>query len=154
MSKDEFWDRIETVNAGMLDVADGTRWVPMSHTADRSANTLWFLTAAGTQIAEATEGGPTSAAYVLADNGKGLFANVSGTLALSHDRTKLEEIWNPIAAAWYDGGIDDPDLRMLSFVVTSGEVWVTPTSGIRFMFNIAKAQLTGTDPDMGDHFMI
>ena len=152
MNKDDFWDRIETVNAGMLDADDATRWVPMSHTADREANTLWFITAQGTQLVDAVTAGPTEAQYLVADNGKGLFAQISGTLALSHDRAKLEELWNPITGAWFEGGIDDPDVRMMSFTISGGEVWVTPTSGVRFMFNIAKAQVTGTQPDMGDHF--
>lgn len=154
MSKDDFWDRIETVNAGMLHTGDGTRWVPMSHTAERVGSTLWFLTAAGTQIVEAVEAGPIETDYIIADNARGLFAQVRGTLVLSKDRAKLEDLWNPVAASWYDGGIDDPDLRMLSLVIASGEVWVTPTSGLRFMFNIAKAQLTGAEPDMGDHFKL
>lgn len=154
MGKDIFWDRLETVNAGMLDAGDGARWVPMSHTADRETNTLWFLTAAGTQAVDAVTAGPQTAAYLLADNAKGLFAQVTGSLALSTDRAKLEELWNPVAGAWFDGGIDDPDLRMLAFTVTGGEVWATPTSGVRFLFNIAKAQVTGKEPDMGDHFTL
>ena len=154
MRKDDFWDRLEKVNAGMLGTVDDVRRVPMSHTADRVANALWFLTAAGTEVADAVASGPMEADYLVADNAKGLFAQIKGTLALSNDRAKLEELWNPIAASWYDGGIDDPDLRMLSFVISEGEVWVTPTSGLRFMFNIAKAQLTGAEPDMGDHFKL
>lgn len=154
MSTTEFWDRIEAVNAGMLDAAGGARWVPMSHYADRAANALWFLTTEGTQIVDAVTAGQHDATYLLADNAKGLFAQVTGSLAISTDRAKLEELWNPVASAWFDGGIDDPDLRLLSFTVTGGEVWVTPTSGVRFMFNIAKAKLTGDAPDMGDHFTL
>jgi general stress protein 26 len=154
MSKTEFWDRVETVNAGMLDVVGGARWVPMSHYADRTTNTLWFITASGTQIVDAVTAGSHDAIYLLADNAKGLFAHVSGSLMVSVDRDMLEKIWNPVASTWFEGGIDDPELRLLSFAVTGGEVWVTPTSGVRFMFNIAKAKLTGDDPDMGDHFTL
>lgn len=154
MNKDVFWDRIETVNAGMLDLDDGARWVPMSHHADREAGRLWFLSAVGTQLADAVAIAPKAARYIVADNAGGVFAQVSGSLAQSHDRAKLEELWNPVAAAWFQGGIDDPDLRMLCFTVSGGEVWVTPTSGLRFMFSVAKARLTGDDPDMGDHFTL
>lgn len=154
MSKTEFWDRIETVNAGMLAPEGSPRWVPMSHHADRAANRLWFITAKGTDITDRLETGPAPASYLLADNGKGLFAQVTGTLSLSDDRAKLEELWGVIVETWFEGGINDPDVRLLSMQVTGGEVWVTPTSGIRFMFNIAKARLTGDDPDMGDHFTL
>jgi len=154
MSKSTFWDRAEDVNAGMLDMSDGERLVPMSHYPDRAAHTLWFITAAGTQAVEAVEDGPKPCGYVICDNGKGLYAHLKGSLALSNDRAKLEELWNTIADSWFEGGIDDPDLRLMSLSLTSGEVWITPTSGIRFMFNIAKSQLTGDEPDMGEHFTL
>ena len=154
MSKDEFWDRAEAVTAGMLDATGGERLVPMSHYADRAANTLWFITAKGTETVDAVEAGPKDSRYVLSDNGKGLYAHLTGVLALSEDRAKLEELWNPVADAWFEGGIDDPDLRLLSFRISAGEVWVTTTSGIRFMYNVAKAKVTGDQPDMGDHFTL
>lgn len=154
MSKTEFWDRIETVNAGMLAPEGSARWVPMSHHADRADNRLWFITAKGTDITDRLETGPAPCTYLVADNGKGLFAQVTGTLSISQDRVKLEELWGVIVETWFEGGINDPDVRLLSMQVTGGEVWVTPTSGIRFMFNIAKARLTGDDPDMGDHFTL
>ncbi len=154
MDNTVFWDRVEKVNAGMLDTGGEARFVPMSHTADRAANTLWFITAQGTALVEAVQSGQTDAAYIVADSAGGLFARLSGTLTLSTDRAKLEELWNPVAATWFDGGIDDPDIRMLAFHIGTGEVWVTPQSGLRFMFNIAKAKVTGDEPDMGDHFTL
>lgn len=154
MTKTKFWDRAEDVNAGMLDSSDGARLVPMSHYSDRDGHKLWFITAAGTQAEEAVEAGAKDCTYVICDNDKGLFAHLKGSLALSTDRAKLEELWNPIASSWFKGGIDDPDLRLLSFSLTGGEVWTTPTSGLRFMFNVAKAQLTGDQPDMGEHFSL
>ncbi len=154
MSKDEFWDRAAAVNAGMLDAQGGKRLVPMSHHADRENNTLWFITATGTDAVDAVATGPMPCAYVLADNGNGLYAHLHGSLSRSNDAAKLDELWSPVAAAWFEGGRDDPDIRLLSFKITKGEVWATSTSGIAFVFNIARAKLTGGQPDMGDHFTI
>jgi general stress protein 26 len=154
MNKNEFWDRAAAVNAGMLDAQGGARLVPMSHHADRDNNTLWFITANGTDAVDAVTTGPVPCAYVLAENSKGLYAHLRGTLSLSDDTAKLDELWSPIAAAWFDGGRDDPDIRLLSFKITTGEVWATSTSGIAFMFNIARATLTGVQPDMGEHFTL
>jgi general stress protein 26 len=154
MSKTEFWDRIALVNAGMLDATDGQRSVPMSHNAEPAANALWFITSKGNDIVAAVNGAPKEVRYVLADNAKGIFAELTGSLALSHDRDKLEQLWSTVADSWFDLGIDDPDVRLLSFHLTGGEVWLTPTPGIRFMFNVALAQMTGDDPDMGAHFTL
>lgn len=154
MSKTEFWDRIALVNAGMLDATDGARSVPMSHYADPAGNALWFITARGNDIVAAVDSAPRDVRYVLADNAKGIFAELTGSLALSHDRDMLEKFWNTVADSWFDLGIDDPDVRLLALHLTGGEVWLTPTPGIRFMFNVALAQVTGDDPDTGEHFTI
>ena len=154
MEQDDFWDRIQSVNAGMLDVTGGKRGVPMSHYADRPQKALWFITATGTDIVDAVEMGPTTASYMVSEGGKGLYAHLHGTLALSNDRAKLDELWSVVADAWFEGGKDDPDVRLLCLTVAAGEVWATPTSGITFMLGIARAQLTGTPPDMGSHFTL
>jgi general stress protein 26 len=152
MNTTEFWDRVDAVNAGMIETGDGARWVPMSHIAERDARTLWFITADGTVTADEAAAGPIECNYILADNGKGLFACLTGTLRMSNDRDKLEQLWNTVADSWFDKGIDDPDVRLLSLSIDGGEVWLTPTSGIRFVFDIARAQITGDSPDMGEHF--
>ncbi len=154
MSNDEFWDRAAAVNAGMLDAQDGKRLVPMSHHADPENNTLWFITASGTDAVDVVSTGPAPCAYVLADNGKGIYAHLHGTLSLSNDAAKLDELWSPVSSAWFEGGRDDPDIRLLAFKITKGEVWATSTSGVAFVFNVARAHLTGTQPDMGEHFSI
>ncbi len=153
MSNDQFWDRMKGINAGMLGVDGSARFVPMSHNADPDARALWFITAKGTDLVDAAERGPVAATYIVADGGKGLYATVTGKLSISTDRAKLDELWNVVASSWFDGGKDDPDLRLLSLTVEAGEGWTTP-SGMAFLFQIAKAQLTGTQPDAGEHFKL
>jgi general stress protein 26 len=153
MSSDKFWDRMEDINAGMLAVDGKTRFVPMSHNTDADERTLWFITAKGTDLVSAAEAGPVEATYLVAEGGKGLYARVEGRLSISNDRAKLDELWNLVASSWFDGGKDDPDLRLLAFNVADGEAWATP-SGAGFLFQIAKAQLTGAQPDAGEHFRL
>lgn len=154
MNNTDFWTRVETVNAGMLETDSGARFVPMSHQSQPEAQTLWFITAKDTTMFEDLAEGPKSCSYVIADGGKGMYAHLTGRLSVSQDRDRLEALWSTVAESWFDGGIDDPNVRLLSYVVDSGEVWVTPTSGLSFLFSIAKANLTGEKPDMGDHFFL
>lgn len=154
MEKDEFWDRLHAVNAGMLDATDGVRSVPMSHHTDRDRNTLWFITAQGTDIVDAVHEGPQDATYIVCDGSKGVYADLRGTLTMSDDKAKLDEIWSVVADAWFEDGKDDPDVRLLAFHIDAGEAWLTPTSGIAFMLGIARAQLLGTPPDIGSHLVL
>ena len=148
IDKDTFWDRMDDVQAGMLDAGDA-RFVPMSHYIDREANALWFITAKGTDLVEAVNGGPQPARYVVADAGAKIYACVDGVAALSDDRQKLDELWNAIASAWFEGDKQDPDLRLVRLDVGEAEVWHTD-GGAKFLYEIAKANLTDSVPDMGD----
>lgn len=154
MSRELFWNRMATINAGMLGVAQDHRLTPMSHYADEAANTLWFITNRGTTLAKVVAQGAQTSTYVIAAGHKGLYADLTGTLSVSHDRTKLEELWSVVAASWFDGGIDDPDLCLLAFHLDAGEVWATGTSGAAFLFQIVAAQITGAKPDMGTQFTL
>lgn len=86
---------------------------------------------------------------VVADAGAGLYGDVSGTRSHSKDREALDEVWSFVADAWFDGGQADSDVRPLQFKPASAEIWVTPTSRAKFLFEIAKANLTGDTPDAG-----
>lgn len=146
--KQQFWDRMDDVQAGMLE-AENSRIVPMSHYADKEEGVLWFITATGTEI-EAAARSSARATHVVADPKAHLYARVAGTLTEVQNRTKLDQLWSPVADAWFEGGKDDPDVRLIRFQPDTAEVWAT-TGAAGFMYEIAKANLTDAKPDMGDH---
>lgn len=147
----DFWKRLESVNAGMLGTTGDLKLVPMSHTADPDAAALWFITAAGTHLVEQCESAAQDALHCIASGDDKLYARLEGRLELSRDEAKLDEIWNPVAASWFEGGRDDPDIRLLKLALTSAEVWTT-TGGVGFLYELAKNKVTGKIPDMGEHF--
>lgn len=147
LTPDEFWTRIENLNAGMLSVGED-RPVPMSHYPDREANALWFITAKGTDIAKTLATGSRPARYIVA-SGK-LYATIDGVAKLSHDEEKLEEIWNAVASAWFEDGSRDDDVALVRIDLKDAEVWATD-GGLAFLYEVAKANITGDKPDMGSH---
>jgi general stress protein 26 len=153
-NSETFWSRMEATNAGMLGIAANGKLVPMSHYVDRAASSLWFITAHGTDLVTELEKGPQAANYVLASGGDGLYARITGSLALNTDPAKLDEIWNAIASSWFEGGKRDPDIRLLQFSLTEADVWTTTTRGLAFFYEIAKSKVTGDEPDTGAHFTL
>lgn len=149
----KFWDRLEGLNSGMLGLMENARLVPMSHQAEAEAGKLWFITAKGTDLARALAGGDKDAVHVVSDEGKGLFARIHGTLALSDDRAKLDELWSVVASSWFKDGKQDEDVQLLRFDLAEAEVWVTGGS-LSFIYQIAKSKVTGDEPDMGEHFTL
>ncbi|AXC51228.1 general stress protein [Paracoccus suum] len=149
----QFWKRLEGINAGMLGATSDLKLVPMSHTADPDQHALWFITAAGTHLVEQTEGGAQDALYVVAEGSGKLYARIEGKLERSGDQAKLDEIWNTVAASWFEDGKQDPDVRLLKLAISRAEVWTT-TGGLGFLYELAKNKLTGAEPDMGEHFFV
>ena len=148
----DFWKRLKGINAGLLGHVGGpARLVPMSHQLRDGDDAIWFITGRDTDLVRAVESGDGRARYVVADGGKGLYAVLTGQLSLNDDKAVLDDLWSVVADSWFDGGKDDPDVRVLAFTPDTAEVWLTPTSGLTFAFGILRAQLTGEQPDMGSH---
>lgn len=151
--RDLFWKRLEDVTAGMLGCEPDWRLVPMSHHTDPDGAALWFITAAGTDLTDALSGGPQKAVHAVSSQGGKLYARIEGQLELSNDEAKLDEVWNAIASSWFENGKRDDDVRLLKLTLQSAEVWTTE-GGVAFFYQIAKSKLTGSKPDMGDHFEV
>lgn len=151
--KEKFWDRLEDVRTGMLR-AEGARAVPMSHYVDDDdpENAIWFITAKGTDISNAAITG-ADGEYLVTSNDENLYARITGRVSVSQDKEKLDEIWNAVASAWFDGGQQDPDVQLVRFDVQEAEVWVTGGS-LKFLFEVAKAHMTDEKPDMGEHAVL
>ena len=125
----------------------------MSHYADRDQSVLWFITADGTDLVKAVEGGPQQAVHVVSEGGDKLYARMEGTLELSNDKAKLDEIWNAVASSWFEDGKQDEDVRLLKLKLSTAEVWAT-TGGLGFLYEVARSKVTGAKPDMGEQYEI
>ena len=146
--KQEFWKQLKDVRAGLL-AADGERPVPMSPQGDEDENAIWFITAAGSAAHRGAKSGG-EASFHVADSKAHLYANVFGKLSLVNDSDKLDELWNAFAAAWFEDGRDDSAVQLVKFTPHEAEVWAGD-GGASFLYEIAKANITGDTPDAGEH---
>jgi general stress protein 26 len=76
-----------------------------------------------------------------ASKGHDLFATVDGRLEEDNDRETIDQLWSPFAAAWFEGGKDDPNLQLIRFDPISAQIWLNENS----TFAGIKA-LLGRDP--------
>jgi general stress protein 26 len=76
------------------------------------------------------------------------WVNLTGTLRVTTDRALIDRLWNDSWKLFFPKGKDDPELSLLIFDPSEGEYWDnTGKRGVRFVFEAAKAFLTGTQPD-------
>lgn len=153
MTKDikaDFWERLKDTRSGMLS-AKGAPAVPMTHyTGDADdGQSLWFITAKDTDLGEAAVK-PVSAQYLISSPDEQLYARIDGHLVRSDDTAQLDRVWTGFAAAWFEDGRQDSDVQLLRFDLSEAEVWITGGS-LKFLFEIAKANATSSQPDIGTH---
>ncbi len=76
--------------------------------------------------------------------------SLAGTASVDRDRALIDELWNPWAEAWFEGGRDDPAVALLQVDATSAEYWHTDKPGVVRAFEVAKGIVTQKAPDVGE----
>jgi general stress protein 26 len=148
-AEQKLWKALDATRTGMLGLVGGDHMQPMTGFAERETNTVWFYTRKDTDLVRDTGDG-RSAMYCLVTENEKIYACLAGDLSLSHDDERIAKYWNPVVAAWYPEGKDDPNLTLLRFDLSDAQIWVSEQGPVRFVWEVAKANLTKTFPDMGD----
>lgn len=122
---------------------------PMTTLEATDEGSLWFFGVRDSELANEVAADPrVGLAY--ADNGSGTYAHVVGTGHLREDQAKVDELWNPIHKAWFDGP-DDPDLQLIEVRLDTAEYWDSPDSGVFRFLGVLRAAVTGDEHEVGTH---
>lgn len=145
------WAEIGKSGLGMLAIVDGDpqHFQPMTAFADPDSGDIWFYTRAETDLARDASHGARQAMFVLQTKDRELQACISGDMTVEMDRETMARFWNPMVAAWYPAGKDDPDLRLLRLQCHEARVWISEAGPVRYLWEVAKANATGHQPDLG-----
>ncbi|MBA4803578.1 MAG: pyridoxamine 5'-phosphate oxidase family protein [Brevundimonas sp.] len=151
-AEDAFWDHLKKSNTGMLGLDQpGYHAQPMTAFREAETGTIWFFTRDDTDLARDTAlPGGQSAMFHYGSKDQNVWACIHGQLSVhGHDREIIDRHWNPVLAAWYPDGKDDPHLTILKFDGDHGRIWVNQGGLFKFAWEIAKANATNTLPETG-----
>lgn len=146
------WKTLDHERIGMLGlVGQGSGYFhPMTAFCEDEVRTIWFFTRRDTELVRSlVQGG--KAMFNLVAKDRELWACIGGTITEQHDAGRIDKYWGPVVSAWFPDGKDDPELTLLRLDPDDAEVWIANQGPIRFAFEIAKANLTDQDPDLGQH---
>jgi len=77
------------------------------------------------------------------------YASVVGTVNLSSDRQKIEELWTESWRVWFPLGKDDPSLCLMHIVPETGEYWDNSgAEGVKYLLKAGQAYLKGEKPNV------
>ena len=151
-AEDRLFKAIEDTRVGMLGVAGGEprHMQPMTAYVEREANELWFFTYRDTDLVrDVNASGGHYAMFCVISKDREVYACLGGELEEHFDRERMERYWNPVVAAWYPEGKDDPRLTLLRMRLDDAQMWLSQAGPVRFAFEIAKANMTRDQPDLG-----
>ena len=149
--QDRLWSELKKVRYGMLGVVGAQpaqHFQPMTAFAEKDEGAIWFFTRRDTDIAKAALGA-SRVMFIVQAKDQEFQACIGGRLVQAFDRARVEKYWNPIVAAWYPQGKDDPGLTLLRMDATDAQVWVSQQNPVMFAYEITKANLTHREPDVG-----
>lgn len=143
---------IKSVRIAMLTTVepDGTLHTrPLATLQYENDGVLWFFTKIDSaKVQEVEHDMRASVAYADTDNN--VYVAVAGTAEVVRDRAKAEELWTPMAKAWFPQGLDDPELVLLRVQAERAEYWDSPGRAA-YLLGVAKASLTGKQTNMGEN---
>ncbi len=86
----------------------------------------------------------------LSDDRKNRWAAMTGTCAVRREREIIDEVWNPMAGAYFDDGKDTPRIAVLTIEVDEGRYWSSPSGRIGSLVSMVKAAVGGAERS-GEH---
>jgi general stress protein 26 len=145
---DRVWTLIDRIPISMLVTLDGQalRARPMSHTARRDENAIYFLTRAETPKEHEIDA-HADICLTFADPGGDDFVSLSGAARILNDRELIKALWTPESEAWFDG-VDDPEVRALEVTPSEAQYWSGPNALVAHAAMLGAA-MTHTKPDLG-----
>jgi general stress protein 26 len=88
---------------------------------NRSNLLHFFVPASSPLLAEVADDERVGLGY--ADLLSGRYVSIGGLASVRRDPPRQAALWNAMARAWFPGGADDPELRLLEVRIETVEYW-------------------------------
>ena len=135
----KFWKALRSDMTVMLGIGHAMRPMTAQLAEEEDHGPIWFFSTVENDLVEGVGAGAKDAHISFVDKGHNLFALVQGRLQVDTDRGMVDRLWNRYVAAWYEGGKEDPKLRLLRFDPKDAEIWLDESSflaGIKLMLGM------------------
>lgn len=149
----EVKSRIKSIRFAMFTTIDEHGHLvsrPMTNQEMDSEGNLWFFTSSQTDLWENIARQP-QVNLSFSEPQDSIYVSISGVAERVVDRDQIKSMWNPAVQAWFPAGPDDPHAMLVRVVSATAEYWDSDNSTMVQLFNMAKAVLTGTTPQEGEH---
>lgn len=150
--QEKLWGLIKPIKTAMM-TTYGSKYItarPMAHVNDKFDGTLTYFTHITSEKVEEIARNPMIG-LTYADHDKSTYLSITAQAILTQDKAEIDEHWNMFVSAWFPKGKNDPDIGLIKAQVIRAEYWDSTSSTMVQLYEIAKANLFDTVPDMGEH---
>jgi general stress protein 26 len=156
---EKFYAAIESIDTAMMTTRrfDGhLRSRAMANQKRAEGADLWFVCKDGTaKLADIGNDPHINLSYYRDSNRE--WVSVSGLAAISHDRAKIHELYQPDWKMWFDdegdplhGTKDDPRIVLIGVTVHAAEFLEVNKPAPVLLFELVKGWVTGQEPELGE----
>jgi general stress protein 26 len=138
--------KLEEFDAAMLVTRRGPelRARPMAIARRSDSGRLAFLTSVESGKLEEISDDPS---VNLALQNASQFMSISGTITVTRDRDRVDELWTAKYEPWFPEGKDDSTITVLDFVPTYAEYWDNSgVQGVKALYELGRAAMSGEVP--------
>ncbi len=127
-----------------LKTDDGSTCRPMSAIKVCDQGNIWFFSEMSSdknkEIAQ-----NENVQLFFSSPSKSSYLVVNGKAEIIVDKTKIEELWTPLAKIWFKGGKDDPDISIIKVKPTNCYYWDTDGNRMINFLKMIASVATGTN---------
>ena len=121
---------------------------PMSTQKVDDNGAIWFFSGNDSEHARNIEE-DDRVQLLYTNNGNYSYLTISGTAEILHDQARIDELWTPAAKVWFQGGKDDPKLRLIKVTPQEGFYWDTKHGKMVSFLKMVASFATGKTMDDG-----
>lgn len=144
-------DLVEDIRVAMMVTGLGKiplNAIPMTTKEVDESGDIWFLSLRTSEHnSNITESNQVQLLY--SDPSDMEFVSVYGTAEIVTNREVLDELYDSMADAWFDGK-DDPNLTAIKFHPSEAYYWNNKTNKYVTLYKLGIAALTGKNKDIGE----
>ena len=152
-SRDTLWELIRDIRTAMLTTTHENgrmhaRPVTTQNKTIDNDDLLWFFISRGGETAlDVAQHPQVGLAY--AHPGRDCYVSISGSALIVDNPQKKEELWSRLAAAYFPGGVGDPDLALLCVRISHAHYWDVKENKLTQLYEMTRAAMTGSRPNLG-----
>lgn len=121
---------------------------PMSTSKVDDDGNIWFFSKKDSEKNEHIQE-DDQVQLLYSHNSSSEYLSLYGHAEIVRDRNKIEELWTPIAKAWFPEGIEDPSITLLKVTPKEGHYWDTKNGKVISLIKIAVSAVTGKPSEIG-----